>query len=79
MPKWTLAKSERKDHAADDTETVAYEATVHLDADDPDALPTLADIGALVDALTTVDGIPATAKLGTTIDVALRWTDDDLA
>lgn len=77
MPKWQLDKAERKNHDGG-SETVSYEATVHLDADDPADQPTLADIGALVSALTSVDGIPATAKLGSTIDVALRWTDDDL-
>lgn len=78
MARWKLNKTETRDHDGA-TETIAYEATVHLDADDPDALPTLSDIAALVDALTAVDGIPATAKLGTTIDVALRWTSADLA
>lgn len=77
MARWNLRKAENKTHQGD-TDTVTYEATVHLDADDPDDLITLADIATLVEALTTVDGIPATAVLGTTLDVALRWTDQDL-
>lgn len=72
MAKWTLNKSERKTHDGG-VETVTHEATVHLDADDPENPVTLADIAALVDNLTAVDGIPTTAVLGTTLDVALRW------
>lgn len=78
MPRWNLSKAENKQHNQDDTETVAYEATIRLDADDPDAPVTLADIATLVGALTTEDGIPITAVLGNSIDVALRWTDADL-
>jgi hypothetical protein len=78
VPKWNLAKSENKQHNADDTETVTYEATIRLDADDPAEPVTLGDIATLVGALTTVDGIPEAALLGNSIDVALRWTDDDL-
>ena len=77
MAKWTLSKAERKSHDAG-VEATTYEATVHLDADDPNNLITLADLATLVDNLTTVDGIPTAAVMGTTLDVALRWTADDL-
>ena len=77
MAKWKLTKGETKDHDGA-SETVAYEATVHLDADDPESPITLADVATLIDNLTSVDGIPTSAVMGTTIDVGLRWTDDDL-
>lgn len=77
MAKWNLHKTENKQHE-DGTDTVSYEATIRLDADDPATPITLADIATLIDNLTSVDGIPATAMLGSTLDVALRWTDADL-
>jgi hypothetical protein len=75
VAKWTLDKSERKQHDTG-VETVTHEATVHLDADDPANLITLADLAVLVEALTSVDGIPDTATVNTTLDVALRWTEE---
>jgi hypothetical protein len=74
MPKWNLDKHDRKTHDGG-SETITYEATVHLDADDPADPITLADIATLIGNLTSVDGIPTTAVMGSTIDVALRWTE----
>ena len=75
MARWNLEKRERKDHDAG-TETVTREATIHLDADDPASPITLADVAELVGNLTAVDGIPADAVLGNSLDVALRWTEE---
>jgi hypothetical protein len=77
MAKWSLRKTESKTHD-NDGEAITYEATIHLDAEDPDDPITLADIGSLVGSLVSVDGVPSSAVLGTTLDVALRWTDADL-
>jgi hypothetical protein len=77
LPKWNLEKKEHKNYDGE-TETVTYEATVTLEGDDPEDQLTLAELGALIGNLTTVDGIPSTAKLGTTITAPLRWTDADL-
>lgn len=75
MARWNLDKSERKAHDGG-TETVTHEATIHLDAEDPGDLLTLADIATLIGNLTSIDGIPTDAVLGNSLDVALRWTEE---
>lgn len=71
MAKWSLEKKYRKQHDSG-AETITEEATVILE-DDPDDPVTLADVGELVEALTTVDGIPETAVIGQRLEVPLRW------
>jgi hypothetical protein len=78
MSRWGVTKREIISNEGE-TETTTYEADIVLDASDANDLPTLADIAALLTDLTTERGIPATARLGATINAPLRWTDADLA
>jgi hypothetical protein len=77
MAKWNLSKSERKTHDSG-TETTTYSADVILEGDDASNQLTLGELATLIENLTTVDGIPSTAKLSATITAPLRWTDEDL-
>ena len=78
MAKWKIEKKDVTEHDGE-VETTSYEATITVDADDPDDPVTLDNLADLIDNLKTVRGIPGTAKLGTSINAPLRWTTDDLS
>lgn len=77
MAKWRLDKNTKKEHDGG-TETITYEATVTLEGDNEGDQITLGELATLIEGLTSVDGIPTGAKLGTTLVAPLRWTDADL-
>lgn len=77
MAQWNVETRTNKTHNGGFEETT-YEATVHLVGDDPDDTVELSQLITVIDGLTTDEGIPDTAKLGNTIDFALRWTEADL-